>query len=633
MHVRHLRNILFVLFLAVIIFPFEGGFTHSLDEDPPEAYYSYLPVVIGPPPFETQDAWVESEEGLRLNTYLPGASMQYVATGISRGQTEPVDMLWNQMGPCGTQIYTDTVSLGTGTWMHSLSTNAPECLGHYTATVQINTGVYTSSWTTNFQVNIANVVLSDKQGFDRCNMPSIEEMQTWWDSSPYYIANVYLGGISFDNTSGCSNNNIDTNWIQSVADQGWSYLLAWVGPQAPCSGYTYRMSYDPTITYQEGREEAELALIAASKIGLPRSIQIHYDVEGYGNANNNACRNAVASFLQGWTDRLHELGAEAGAYGSPCNSHISDWANNDPRPDDVWIAHWQYTDYNPFATVWDAPCLSNDLWDNHERAKQYAGDHYENWGGLLLRIDSNVLDGGAVSLGVTSTITTTSQTSQLIQNQDLTIQDMGLISPKAGWVLVNNHLLLTQDAGASWDDLTPQGISEVLDVYYLDIWKGWLIYQDNLGPGLLQTSDGGASWQSVPMPLLEDEIAAASLIFTDALTGQITLKLLTSSAFNLSRVYFTQDGGQNWQGGELTFLPIVSDDVDSPIANPPDGFIMVDLADSQTAWVLTQRGTCHGDKIPVGATIQSNTAWECTLQTQLWMTTDGGASWNEIDLP
>ena len=634
MSIRSLRIGLFVLFLAITILPFGGAFTQSINEDNPDTYYGYLPVVVGPPSFEIQDTWVESEEGVRFNTYQPGASIQFIATGISRGQTESVNLLWNQTGPCGTQVYTDTISLGSGTWTYSFPTTAPECLGQHTATIQISNNIFTSSLATNFYVNAADVILSDKQGFDRCNMPSIENMQTWWDSSPYYVANVYLGGISYDNISGCSNDNIDTNWIQSVADQGWNYTLTWVGPQAPCSGFKFKMSYDPMISYQQGREEAELALIAASEVGLPNSIILHYDVEGYGNATNTACRNAVASFIQGWTDRLHELGAKAAAYGSPCNSHISDWAANDPTPDNVWIAYWKYINYNPDVTVWDIPCLSNDLWANHERARQYAGDHIETWGGLSLGIDSNVFDGEVVSLAVTPTVTTTAQLPQAQFTAHPNIQDLELISPQHGWIIMDDRLLVTQDGGTSWDDFTPLEILDILDVHFLDIFRGWLVYRDSLGLGLLQTSDGGISWQSVAFPLLEDEFAAADLMFTDALTGKLVLKLPTSSVFNLTKELITRDGGQTWQGGELAFLPIESDEVSASVANIPEGFVALTLADSQTAWALTQRGTCQGDKVPVGKTAHPDAdPWICRLQPQLLMTQDGGSTWSEIELP
>jgi len=66
-------------------------------------------------------------------------------------------------------------------------------------------------------------------------------------------------------------------------------------------------------------------------------------------------------------------------------------------PDALWVANWYDNagdvSYTRTASVWNAACLSNSLWPNHQRLRQYAGDHNETWGGLTLPIDSNVLDG------------------------------------------------------------------------------------------------------------------------------------------------------------------------------------------------------------------------------------------------
>ena len=115
-------------------------------------------------------------------------------------------------------------------------------------------------------------------------------------------------------------------------------------------------------------------------------------------------------------------------------------------PDDVWIAHWIDQDYNPFATVWDVTCLSNDLWPDHQRVRQYAGDHTETWGGLPLRIDSNVLDGEVVALASSDTLTTTVTTNLEVVLPQLTpqLRDLGLLSPDQGWVLVDDRLLMTR---------------------------------------------------------------------------------------------------------------------------------------------------------------------------------------------
>jgi len=640
MRVTTLRKWSLPLIIILILIPFGKAVPQQLTEELPLENPIYLPLVMLPHlGVEIADVWIGNEEGIALSTFLPGAPLEYIVTGINqRGTPATVEFSWSQTGPCGSgQIITKTLELDPGLWVDVTPSIAPDCIGVYTATAQITGTNITSAKSVNFQVNTASVVLSDQQGFDRCNMPSIAEMQTWWDSSPYYVAKVYLGGVSFDNTSGCTNSNINTNWMQSVADQGWTFLLAWVGPQAPCSGYTYKMSYDPTSSYQEGRDEAEAAIQAAADIGLASSIIIHYDVEGYGNENNTACRSAVDAFLQGWTERLHQLGAKSGVYGSPCNSHVSDWANINPPPDDVWIAHWLGVKYDPNATVWDVTCLSNDLWPNHQRVRQYAGDHTETWGGLPLHIDSNVLDGKVVSLAISDTVTTTvaSNLEAALQQVTPQLRDLGLLSPDQGWVLVDDRLLMTQDSGGHWDDLTPQETINILDVHFLDVSNGLLIHRNENGLRLLSTSDGGAVWHNITLPLVNDEIAGASLEFNDLDTGRLVLKLSTGSIFTRIKEYATQDGGQTWQDGEILSMSV---DESMPKLltdekNLPDGVILLDWIDQDTAWALTQQGACQGSKFPVGQKASlGGLPWQCRLQTQLWMTMDSGQSWQEITL-
>jgi hypothetical protein len=67
-------------------------------------------------------------------------------------------------------------------------------------------------------------------------------------------------------------------------------------------------------------------------------------------------------------------------------------------PDVIWPARWYHSlgsgYYDPTAAVWDlGNCIPNSVWANHQRIRQYEGDHNETWGSLTLDIDSNVLDG------------------------------------------------------------------------------------------------------------------------------------------------------------------------------------------------------------------------------------------------
>jgi len=225
------------------------------------------------------------------------------------------------------------------------------------------------------------------QGFDICQLPSPSTMQTWWTYSPYYFVNLYIGGVSraCPNQPYLTRENILTLW-----NQGWrGFVLTWVGPQAPCSNYSNRISYESNTAYQQGRGEASNAVAIAQNLGFTTGEPIYYDLEAY-NTTDTACRNAVKSFIQGWADRLRELGYIPGVYGSSCGSGMADFIS---MADVVWLAHWIYPTYNSSATVWNVSCVSNSLWPNYQRIRQYTGGHNETYGGITLNIDCDVAEG------------------------------------------------------------------------------------------------------------------------------------------------------------------------------------------------------------------------------------------------
>jgi photosystem II stability/assembly factor-like uncharacterized protein len=458
-----------------------------------------------------------------------------------------------------------------------------------------------------------HVIVANGQAFDKCTPPRVDQMQTWWDESPYSTINIYLGGISL----ACSYRETDPQWFTQVANQGWSFILTWAGPQAPPGCHTpndfnHPMSIDPDLAYQEGRTEADAAVDAATAIGFKGELVIYYDIEGYEDEPDE-CRAAVASFIKGWTERLHELDVIAGAYGSPCRSYIADWAANDPPPDNVWIAHWYTNDYDPEATVWDdpvnIPCLSDDLWANSQRIKQYNGDHYETWGDLEIKIDSNVMDGQVNALlpdtpDQTSQLGLSNQSSpQILSSVSPTISAMDLLPSEAGWILADDRLRWTMDGGASWQELTPpsDGHYQILGVYFLDVNTGWMARrsasQDQKATlSILSTVDGGLTWQENSLPNLDQpsafQVESASLDFVNSQTGWMALKLQSSSNFSFGRLFATQDGGRTWQERSL------------PLGEP------VNFLDSYQGWTV---GGPKGD--------------------QIFYTQDGGFTWNIPTLP
>jgi hypothetical protein len=229
------------------------------------------------------------------------------------------------------------------------------------------------------------------QGFDKCEIASLSQLQNWIVNSPYQTVNLYIGGSS----RYCSNAALTASFINQLKQQGWKLIPTWVGPQAACSGYASRMSDDPITAYNQGAAEANAAIEVASNLELTLADQsgtiIYYDLEYY-DYTDTACHEAARAFISGWTGQLQTRNTQAGVYGNgpPLNS----FASLSNIPDAIWPAHWlQPYFYNPDATVWDVYGLSNSVWNNHQRIRQYAGGHNETWGGVTLNIDSNVIDG------------------------------------------------------------------------------------------------------------------------------------------------------------------------------------------------------------------------------------------------
>jgi hypothetical protein len=263
-----------------------------------------------------------------------------------------------------------------------------DCLGSYFNTITISYGRYTATYTTNFEVidTSSEIIISQAQGFEKCGLPSVAQMQIWKQYSPYDVFNIYLGGEHF-----ACNLLIDAEWVRATAQQGWDFILTWAGHGTSCweaGRINYHpISLNPVKAHREGRAAAEEAIAAARTLGFLGQKIIYYDVEGYTDDEDHRCSQAMDAFLEGWAERLHESGDKAGAYGSPCRSYIMEWADNDPALDDIWFARWEYNDNDEYyyiesASVDDSDSqycpLPDNVWPGH-RIRQYAGDHSEIW--------------------------------------------------------------------------------------------------------------------------------------------------------------------------------------------------------------------------------------------------------------
>ncbi|MGQ0845990.1 MAG: DUF1906 domain-containing protein [Sporichthyaceae bacterium] len=229
--------------------------------------------------------------------------------------------------------------------------------------------------------------------FDTCIAPTAATMQAWL-ASPYRAIGVYTSGTE----RACRRQpNLTRDWVAQVSAMGWKIVPIDVGRQAPCRTNLRKKPIDPKRAEAQGAAAARRAVDAATSLGILPGSALYSDIEHYRadapryRGTAKGCRDAVADYISAWTKELHRNGYLAGMYGhvaSGTKHAAARYENgNWTRPDAIWTAQW---DRKPKLKGW--PGVASDQWANRQRIKQYRGDHLEKHGGVVLNIDSNLVD-------------------------------------------------------------------------------------------------------------------------------------------------------------------------------------------------------------------------------------------------
>ncbi|WP_129631603.1 glycoside hydrolase domain-containing protein [Candidatus Oscillochloris fontis] len=444
------------------------------------------------------------------------------------------------------------------------------------------------------------VVISSDQGFDTCAAPSEATMRAWLNS-PYDFIGIYIGGSA----RACRQPNLNATWVSRVGQQGWDFVPIWVGPQAPCSGFGSRFSSDPATARVEGAREADAAVAAAKRLGLTSADGtgsiIYYDMENF-NTSNSSCKAAVTAFIGGWTQRLHELGNQSGAYGSACGSSVAQWATANPAPDAVWIASWFQGYYRPNVSTFKLSCVSDSLWSNNQRIRQYLGGHNEKWGNVTINIDSNKATGPVVAVSGSQTALQSSTQLQstldtaYVTSSGRTVADIGLVNNTEGWAIIDQQLYWTATRGVDWRNITPPitGLT-IHTATFITPTHGWLTAIVPVTNGtavvLLETNDAGKSWSQQLLPAVMMDAtpvlpAMSHVHFFDAMNGWIVYQLPTGTNFSMGTLLRTRDGGDTWTQFQLPIaapVRFISADV-GWIAGGVDGGSLYVTRDGGASW-------------------------------------------------
>ena len=167
--------------------------------------------------------------------------------------------------------------------------------------------------------------------FDIKYVLTSQQMQTWWNSSPFWDTSVYLPGAP----NRARDANLNAAWVMAVQSYGWGLIPTWIGLQPPCNTQNLTtFSSDPTMAQTQGAQEADNAAAAAVSLGIGGTI-IYKDIETY-TPDGGQCSSAVRAYLAGWVSEMHTDGYQTGVYGhaSPAQT---DFSQVTPLPDDAWI--------------------------------------------------------------------------------------------------------------------------------------------------------------------------------------------------------------------------------------------------------------------------------------------------------
>ena len=202
----------------------------------------------------------------------------------------------------------------------------------------------------------------------------------------------------------------------------------------------------------------------------------------------------------------------------------------------------------------------------------------------------------------------------------LNVSSIGRLSLTEGWVLTGGQLLWSEDAGASWSDITPAGLSNcpapdrcwILGrAAFLDANRIRIAVLRAYGQiplttlSFMYTEDGGRTWGLSAIDEFGEYhmcpgyacVSEVDLEFVDPRNGWLAAKAPLGMGPSAPYLYRTRDAGRSWTELEM---PIVG---------------QVTFIDAWTGWALGGEGR--------------------GLNGWLYYTRDGGSTWREagLDIP
>jgi photosystem II stability/assembly factor-like uncharacterized protein len=172
-------------------------------------------------------------------------------------------------------------------------------------------------------------------------------------------------------------------------------------------------------------------------------------------------------------------------------------------------------------------------------------------------------------------------------------------------------VLISEDQGASWKQVSVPTRSMLTGVFFHDRNLGWAVGHDAV---ILKTTDGGESWRRVhydpdlEMPLFD-------VVFSDANHG------MAMGAYGL--VLVTDDGGETWTEQLMSITDLGAADLNADEVE--DGFAAEEVVDDGSSWEEDEAAAdYHLNKI---VTVADGRLYVAAEAGHVYRSDDGGKEW------
>ena len=178
----------------------------------------------------------------------------------------------------------------------------------------------------------------------------------------------------------------------------------------------------------------------------------------------------------------------------------------------------------------------------------------------------------------------------------VTLQDFQITSRDSGWIILGNNLFWTSTGGKTWENISPALDQTLRSVEFLDATTGFAITSkinsdQTIGYQLYYTNNQGVTWTSrkiISYPLTSPDafVSSINISFLNPNQGWLVFQRLTSSNFSIGTLFRTSDGGNSWQNlplpvaGELEFI----DTQNGYLVGGTQNQVLYRTADSGNTW-------------------------------------------------